>query len=290
MSDKRNIQDLLNATAFDAKGEKLGKINNLFVDDKTGQPTFIEVNHGLFGLGSSLVPLRGHHLEGDELKLAFDKDLIKDAPEIDFENQLTAADQDRIYEHYRLTDVQDVETYVTDQPSTQDHQAAGFAGAGATAGAAGTADHARHEELEVDHAERDLHAPAAGASNDIILEKERLNVGTERVATGEARLRKYQVEETETVEVPVTREEVRIERTPISPEEAKNYVGSDTDEATVTLHEDKVNISKESIPVEKVSLGTEQIQETRTVSETVKHDELDTDGIKGFVDPNAGDK
>lgn len=236
MSDKRNIQDLLNATAFDAKGEKLGKINNLFVDDKTGQPTFIEVNHGLFGLGSSLVPLRGHHLEGDELKLAFDKDLIKDAPEIDFENQLTAADQDRIYEHYRLTDVQDVETYVTDQPSTQDHQAAGFAGAGAAAGAAGTADHARHEEHEVDHAERDLHAPAAGASNDIILEKELLNVGTERVATGEARLRKYQVEETETVEVPVTREEVRIERTPISPEEAKNYVGSDTDEATVTLH------------------------------------------------------
>lgn len=290
MSDKRNIQDLLNATAFDAKGEKLGKINNLFVDDKTGQPTFIEVNHGLFGLGSSLVPLRGHHLEGDELKLAFDKDLIKDAPEIDFENQLTAADQDRIYEHYRLTDVQDVETYVTDQPSTQDHQAAGFAGAGAAAGAAGTADHARHEEHEVDHAERDLHAPAAGASNDIILEKERLNVGTERVATGEARLRKYQVEETETVEVPVTREEVRIERTPISPEEAKNYVGSDIDEATVTLHEDKVTISKESIPVEKVSLGTEQIQETRTVSETVKHDELDTDGIKGFVDPNAGDK
>lgn len=290
MSDKRNIQDLLNATAFDAKGEKLGKINNLFVDDKTGQPTFIEVNHGLFGLGSSLVPLRGHHLESDELKLAFDKDLIKDAPEIDFENQLTAADQDRIYEHYRLTDVQDVETYVTDQPSTQDHQAAGFAGAGAVAGAAGTADHARHEEHEVDHAERDLHAPAAGASNDIILEKERLNVGTERVATGEARLRKYQVEETETVEVPVTREEVRIERTPISPEEAKNYVGSDTAEATVTLYEDKVNISKESIPVEKVSLGTEQIQETRTVSETVKHDELDTDGIKGFVDPNAGDK
>lgn len=42
--------------------------------------------------------------------------------------------------------------------------------------------------------------------------------------------------------------------------------------------------------MEKVSLGTEQIQETRTVSETVKHDELDTDGIKGFVDPNAGDK
>lgn len=287
MTDKRNIQDLLNATAFDAQGEKLGKINNLFVDDKTGQPTFIEVNHGLFGMSSSLVPLRGHRLNGDELKLAFDKDLIKDAPDIDFENQLTAADQDTIYEHYHLTDVQDVETYVTDRPAADDSNLAGFAGA-AGAGAAGAGAAAGTTEKDViDRDEREVREPVAGQSNDIILEKEKLNVGTERVASGEARLRKYQVEETETVEVPVTREEVRIERTPISPEEAKNYVGSDATEATVTLHEDKVNVNKESVPVERVSLGTEQIQETRTVTDTVKHDEIDTKGVDGLTDPKA---
>lgn len=287
MTDKRNIQDLLNATAFDAQGEKLGKINNLFVDDKTGQPTFIEVNHGLFGMSSSLVPLRGHRLNGDELKLAFDKDLIKDAPDVDFENQLTAADQDTIYEHYHLTDVQDVETYVTDRPAADDSNLAGFAGA-AGAGAAGAGAAAGTTEKDVlDRNEREVREPVAGQSNDIILEKEKLNVGTERVASGEARLRKYQVEETETVEVPVTREEVRIERTPISPEEAKNYVGSDATEATVTLHEDKVNLTKESVPVERVSLGTEQIQETRTVTDTVKHDEIDTKGVDGLTDPKA---
>jgi len=287
MTDKRNIQDLLNATAFDAQGEKLGKINNLFVDDKTGQPTFIEVNHGLFGMSSSLVPLRGHRLNGDELKLAFDKDLIKDAPDIDFENQLTAADQETIYEHYHLTDVQDVETYVTDRPAADDSNLAGFAGA-AGAGAAGAGAAAGTTEKDViDRDEREVREPVAGQSNDIILEKEKLNVGTERVASGEARLRKYQVEETETVEVPVTREEVRIERTPISPEEAKNYVGSDATEATVTLHEDKVNVTKESVPVERVSLGTEQVQETRTVTDTVKHDEIDTKGVDGLTDPKA---
>lgn len=287
MTDKRNIQDLLNATAFDAQGEKLGKINNLFVDDKTGQPTFVEVNHGLFGMSSSLVPLRGHRLNGDELKLAFHKDLIKDAPDIDFENQLTAADQDTIYEHYHLTDVQDVETYVTDRPAADDSNFAGFAGA-AGAGAAGAGAAAGTTEKDViDRDEREVRQPVAGQSNDIILEKEKLNVGTERVASGEARLRKYQVEETETVEVPVTREEVRIERTPISPEEAKNYVGSDATEATVTLHEDKVNVTKESVPVERVSLGTEQIQETRTVTDTVKHDEIDTKGVDGLTDPKA---
>ncbi|MDD7586889.1 MAG: DUF2382 domain-containing protein [Corynebacterium glucuronolyticum] len=57
--------------------------------------------------------------------------------------------------------------------------------------------------------------------------------------------------------------------------------------ATVTLHEDKVNVTKESVPVERVSLGTEQVQETRTVTDTVKHNEIDTRGVDGLTDPKA---
>ena len=115
MTDKKNIADLLNATAYDVKGGKLGKINNLFVDDLTGQPTFIEINHGLFGLNSSLVPLRGHRLEGGILRLSFSKDLIDDAPSIGSGTPLTVAEQDNLYAHYGLTDVEDVEIYLTDR-------------------------------------------------------------------------------------------------------------------------------------------------------------------------------
>ncbi len=76
----RNIADLVTATAFDRDGEKLGSVTEVYINDTTGQPDFVEVAHGLFGMDSSIVPLRGHRLDGENLQLAFSKDLIKDAP------------------------------------------------------------------------------------------------------------------------------------------------------------------------------------------------------------------
>jgi len=51
-----NVKDLLTATAYDNNGDKVGDVNEVFVDDSSGQPTFVDVNHGLFGMGNSLVP------------------------------------------------------------------------------------------------------------------------------------------------------------------------------------------------------------------------------------------
>ena len=85
----KNIKDLFNATAYDKAGEKLGSVKEVFVDEQSGQPTFVEVNHGLFGMSSSLVPLRGHDFTGDELKLAFSKDRIENAPDFDSDKPLT---------------------------------------------------------------------------------------------------------------------------------------------------------------------------------------------------------
>ena len=104
----KNIKDLFNATAYDKDGEKLGNVNEVFVDDQSGQPTFVEVNHGLFGMNSSLVPLRGHDFSGDDLKLGFSKDRIKDAPDFDSDKPLTPEAQSDIFKHYGLDNAQDV--------------------------------------------------------------------------------------------------------------------------------------------------------------------------------------
>lgn len=111
MATEREVKDLFNATAFDKNGDKLGGVKEVFIDDDTGQPTFVEVGHGLFGMNSSLVPMRGHRLSGDDLQLAFDKDRIKDAPEFDTDNHLTPDDQRNIYDHYGVTGSEDVERY-----------------------------------------------------------------------------------------------------------------------------------------------------------------------------------
>ena len=305
----KNIKDLFNATAYDKNGEKLGDVNEVFVDDQSGQPTFVEVNHGLFGMNSSLVPLRGHDFSGDDLKLGFSKDRIKDAPDFDSDKPLTPEAQSDIFKHYGLDNAQDVTDYKdSNLDSKRDVQAGAdkdhnlAAGAGVAGAGAGVAGAHANEKKEATHttdaaaAERKAgvadnaaskNTAAAHTNNDgeLIRSEEQMNVNKERVATGEARLRKYVVTDTETVEVPVKREEVSVERTPISAEDAKNYNGTisgDTEEASVTLHEEQVNVNKETVPVEKINLKKDTVRDTETHTEELRKEQIDTDGVDGL--------
>lgn len=111
--------------------------------------------------------------------------------------------------------------------------------------------------------------------------EEQLNVNKDRVETGQARLRKYVVTDTETVEVPVSREEVHVTREPISPDEAANVGGKiGEDEASVTLHEDRVTVDKETVPVEKVSLDKQEVHDKERVSEEVRKEQIETEGLR----------
>ena len=298
----KNIKDLFNATAYDKNGEKLGDVNEVFVDDQSGQPTFVEVNHGLFGMNSSLVPLRGHDFSGDDLKLGFSKDRIKDAPDFDSDKPLTPEAQSDIFKHYGLDNARDVTDYKdSNLDSKRDVQAGAdkdhnlTAGAGAAgAGVAGAhADEKKAATHTTDAAATERKAgvaddaAAARTNNDgeLIRSEEQLNVNKERVATGEARLRKYVVTDTESVEVPVEREEVRVERTPINAEDAKNYKGAisgDSEEASVTLHEERVNVNKETVPVEKINLKKDTVRDTETHTEELRKEQIDTDGVDGL--------
>ena len=270
----KNIKDLFNATAYDKAGEKLGSVKEVFVDEQSGQPTFVEVNHGLFGMSSSLVPLRGHDFTGDELKLAFSKDRIENAPDFDSDKPLTPEAQADIFKHYDLENAQDVTTYRDERDERAGVAGAGVAGAGVAGAGAGA--HAKDETA-------DTSSNLTNNEGEVIRSEERLDVNKERVATGEARLRKYVVTDTETVEVPVEREEVRVERTPISEADAANYTGTIGDngaeEASVTLHEERVNVEKKTVPVEKVNLSKETIKDTETHTEDLRKEQIDTDGI-----------
>lgn len=274
MADFNRIEDLANATAYDVDGDKVGGVKDVYVNDTTGQPDFVSVNHGLFGGGDSIVPLRGHTLRDGELHLAFQKDRIEDAPDLDENGHLTTEDQDAFYRHYGLENTQDVTTYETGN-RVAETGAAGAAGAGAgyAAGERTDVDTERRDVVDADR--RDV------ADNDeIIRSEEQLNVSKDRVETGEVRLRKYVVNETENVEVPVEREEVRVVREPITDADRANYDGNiGEQEASVTLSEDRVNVSKESVPVEKVSLEKDTVRDTETVSEEVRKERFETDGV-----------
>lgn len=269
MADFNRIEDLANATAYDVDGDKVGGVKDVYVNDTTGQPDFVSVNHGLFGGGDSIVPLRGHTLRDGELHLAFPKERIEDAPDLDENGHLTTEDQEAFYRHYGLEGTQDVTTYETDNRFAQGAAAGAGAGAGYAAGERVDAD--RRDFVEGDRRDE---------NGEIIRSEEQLNVSKDRVESGQVRLRKYVVNETETVEVPVEREEVRVVREPITDADRANYDGTiGEQEASVTLHEDRVNVSKESVPVEKISLEKDTVRDTERVSEEVRKERFETDGV-----------
>ncbi len=102
--------------------------------------------------------------------------------------------------------------------------------------------------------------------NAMTRSEEQLHVGTETRESGRARLRKYVVTEQETVTVPVQREEVRIEREPITDAnrgEALDGPAISEEEHEVVLHEERPVVEKEAVPVERVRLDKETVTEQR---------------------------
>jgi len=114
--------------------------------------------------------------------------------------------------------------------------------------------------------------------------EEQLQVGTERVHAGTARLRKYVVSEDVTETVPVRHEEVRVQREPITDanrEEAMSGGELTEEEHEVTLHAEKPVVDKETVPVERVKLGTETVTGEHTVNETVAKEHIETQDESG---------
>jgi uncharacterized protein (TIGR02271 family) len=108
----------------------------------------------------------------------------------------------------------------------------------------------------------------------IQLRGEMLRTYKDRVKRGEVRLRKEVVTENQTINVPVTREELVIERMPASGKaNASGEIGTDR-EIRVPLEEDRVRVEKQQMVNEEVKIGKRQVQDTRNVTDNVRHEEL----------------
>ena len=87
---------------YDRDGEKIGKIDEVYLDTTTNQPEWALVNTGLFGTKSTFVPLRDAEATGDEVRVAHTKSHIKDAPRIDADGRLSESEEAELYRHYDL--------------------------------------------------------------------------------------------------------------------------------------------------------------------------------------------
>lgn len=255
------------SVVLDQNGEKVGEVGQVYLDDTTGRPTWVTVKTGLFGLKETFVPLDGTEAATDEIRVPYTKDFIKGAPGVDPDGHIDEAQENELYAYYGRQGFQ-ADRGVTDR-DVSDRTVADAAGVGA-----GHATGERTTDRDVT-AERGV---VADGTDELVAREERLNVGTERVETGRVRLRKHVVTETETVQVPVTREEVRVERVPLDGTEDVRGGELADGETEVVLHEERPVIDKETVATEKVRLGTEEVTENRTVQAEVRKEQIEVDG------------
>jgi len=112
--------------------------------------------------------------------------------------------------------------------------------------------------------------------NSIIRSEERLNVGVE-AQEHKVRLRKYTVTENVTQTVPVTHEEVKVERVPLGEDAGPGHIDDDGDVAEMTVRDEHAVVDKETVAVEEVRLGKESHTEQEQVSGEVRKEQIETD-------------
>ena len=115
----------------------------------------------------------------------------------------------------------------------------------------------------------------------IQLREEELRARKETVQTGEVEIRKEVVTEQKTMEVPVTHEEVVIERHPVDRRPADSEIGTGPEDAVrIPVHEERVHLEKDAVVTEELTVGKRQVEETERLSSTVRREEarVETEG------------
>jgi uncharacterized protein (TIGR02271 family) len=254
--DQSNIDTIIGRPVQGADGQKIGDIGQIYLDDATGKPEWATVRTGLFGTKESFVPVAQAEVTEAGVRVPYDKDAVKDAPRVDADQgHLSQEEEAELYRHYGLT---------YSEARSDSGLPAGGKGNGRERGTVG------HD--------------TSGPSTDDAMTRseERLEVGTQKREAGRARLRKHVVTEQQTVTVPVTREEVTLEREPIT----DANIGAATDgpdiseeEHEVVLTEERPVVQKETVPVERVRLGKETVTEQAQVTEDVRKERIEADGV-----------
>jgi uncharacterized protein (TIGR02271 family) len=235
-------QDVLSLRGQELRGndgEKIGTIEEIYLDTETQQPEWAVVTTGLFGTKQSFVPIGDASPSADGVTVPYDKATVKDAPSIDPDGQLSDREEQELYEHY-----------------------------GRSYGGGGRSDTVGHD--------------VSGPTTDDAMTRseEELRVGKAEREAGRVRLRKVVVEDEVTQTVPVRREEIRVEREPITDANVGDAMAGpeiSEEEHEVTLYEEEPVAEKRTVPKERVRLDKDTHIEERQVSDTVRREQIEVD-------------
>jgi uncharacterized protein (TIGR02271 family) len=275
MATLEDVKTWRGMEAVDSDGDKIGKIEDIYLDRQSGEPEWVAIKGGLFGSKTSFAPISDASASGGAVRLPFSKEQVKDAPKVEADGELSPQEEQELYAHYGRSDY-------GDWNESSEDRTEGFMG--------------RDDRFDRDRSrDRDVSGrgsfddrPSVGedtsgpeTDNAMTRSEEELRVGKTQRETGRARLRKYIVTENVQQTVPVEREELRVEREPITDanRDAAMSGGDLTEEEhEVTLHAEEPVVEKRAVPKERVRLDKETVTDERTVDEEVRKERIDAEG------------
>jgi uncharacterized protein (TIGR02271 family) len=240
-------------TVVGSDGEKLGRISEIYEDGQTGRPEWALVSSGLFGMRSHFVPLAGAEPAGEDVRVGATKDQVTGAPSIEGDGELSEAEERTLFEHYGVPYTSEGSTTAQGTPGTATNAHGGAEG-------------------------RDVSGPTT--DDAMTRSEEELRIGKTQQERGRVRLRKHVVTEQVQTTVPVQREEVRVEREPITEanvDQALDGPDISEEEHEVVLYEEQPVVEKRAVPKERVRLEKDTVTDEHSISEEVRKERIDTD-------------
>ena len=240
------MDELMGARGTDvyaSDGEKIGSVEEIFVDEETNEPEWIGLGTGFFGTKRVLVPVQGAERRGEGFSVPYSKDQVKYAPDIDGD-EVSQETEAHLYSHYGLG-------YSERRSDT-----------GLPEGTTG--------------------APTGGTATgeaDVVRTEEELRVGKRETEAGRARLRKWVETEPVEADVELRRETARVTREPIDQPVSGADIGEQ--QVDVTLRSEEPVVQKETVAKERIGLEKDVEVERETVSEDVRKERVDVEGDVG---------
>ena len=253
-----NREDVLawrGQTLYDNDADKVGTIDEIYLDQQTEQPEWAVVTTGLFGTKQTFVPITDATTTGDGVPGSVHEVAGQGRSRDRSRRRALARRRARALRPLRSRLRRDLGSGTTATERTDRDRSSEEGGPG-----------------------HDTSGPNTDAA--MTRSEEELHVGTTERETGRVRLRKYVVEDEVTQTVPIRREEIRVEREPITDANAGDALdGPDIseEEHEVVLHEEEVVVGKQAVPKERIRLQKDVETSEETVSETVRSERIDVD-------------
>ena len=266
--------------AYDVHYEKIGKVDDLFVDDDD-RPKYVGVKTGLLGTRSTLIPIQLVRIN-DKRKLVeveADNNTIKEGPTFGDDREITSEFEQRVLSYYRA-EIEQVSSAKREADLPPYPDASGVERVDLRPGERLTEsrEHPRQDSLNVPRSGTDRESGEEFGSEDedrVQRVEEELRAGTRKREAGGVRVHKQVRTDRERLAVPKKRQEVRVERVPVEEGAAVSEPEIGDDEIRIPVIEEEIVIEKRPVVKEEIRLRKEVVEEEEVVEEDVRKEEVD---------------